>query len=95
MQLSQKRDFSQLLNRLKLAVNHISKVETIGYIKNYGLNYPFSKIYIGKNNTRRVLISAGIHGDEPAGIETICEFLEYEKYKPYLNSWDFIFIPCV
>ena len=79
MQLSQKRDYSQLINRLKLAVNNISKVETIGYITNCCLNYPFSKIHIGKNNTRRVLISAGIHGDEPARIETICKILEYEK----------------
>ena len=42
--------------------------------------YPIKKIILGDSKPRRALISAGIHGDEPAGIETICVFLESKKY---------------
>jgi predicted deacylase len=30
------------------------------------------KFVLGEGNQRKALISAGIHGDEPSGVETIC-----------------------
>ena len=95
MQLSKKRDYAQVLNRLNLALGDVSKIHTLGYIQNPNNHYPFKKIFIGQKNSKRVLISAGIHGDEPAGIETICAFLESGMYKSYLNKWDFIILPCI
>ena len=89
------RDYGQLLNRIYLALDDASKIYTLGYIQNYSTSYPFLKIHIGRNNSRRVLISAGMHGDEPSGIETICTFLESKVYKSYLNQWDFIILPCI
>ena len=92
---SKVRDYAQVLHRLNLSMNCVSKMHTLGYIKNSSNNYPFQKINIGQDNSKHVLISAGIHGDEPAGIESICAFLETKKYKSYLNEWDFIILPCI
>ena len=57
--------------------------------------YPLVKIVLGKSNPRRVLISAGIHGDEPAGIETILSFLENKHYSSYTNNWEITLLPCI
>ena len=95
MHPNKKRDYVRVLNRLHLALNAESKVHTLGHINNSIHNYPFQKIVIGQNNSKRVLISAGIHGDEPSGIETICTLIESGKYKSYLNKWDLIILPCI
>jgi len=50
---------------------------------------------MGKGNPQRILISGGIHGDEPAGVETICSFLENKLYKDFLNDWEFTLLPCI
>jgi len=89
------RDYAEVLNRVKLALDKDSKVHTLGRIQNPNGNYPFKKVFIGQGNPKRVLISAGIHGDEPAGVETICAFLESGKYKSYTKEWDFIILPCI
>ena len=57
--------------------------------------YPLIKLVLGKGNPRRVLISAGIHGDEPAGIITILSFLENHHYSSYINKWEITLLPCI
>ena len=57
--------------------------------------YPLIKLVLGKGNSRRVLISAGIHGDEPAGIITILSFLENHHYSSYINKWEITLLPCI
>ena len=83
-----KRNYAQILNRIKKALTRVSKIETLAYIETPGELYPIQKIKIGQGKYKRVLISAGIHGDEPAGVESICSFLESGKYKRYLNDWE-------
>ncbi|MDH3257176.1 MAG: M14 family metallocarboxypeptidase, partial [Nitrospinota bacterium] len=58
-------------------------------------NYPLIKIILGKGNPRRALISGGIHGDEPGGVETICAFLENKLYANFLKDWEFTLLPCI
>ena len=41
------------------------------------------------------MISAGIHGDEPGGIETILKFFENKFYSKYKDSWELTFLPCI
>ena len=89
------KKFNSLLSRLNLALsdkNSISIISNINYLDN---TYPFPKITLGGKSLRRVLISAGIHGDEPASVETICKFLETEKYRAYLEKWEITILPCV
>ena len=41
------------------------------------------------------MISGGIHGDEPAGVEAICAFLENKLYRNFLKAWEFTLLPCI
>lgn len=95
MTLQKKRDYGRIVSRLKSALNGIATADTLGNIETPTENYPIHKICLGKGNSRRVLISAGIHGDEPAGIETICSFIESGQYKKFLNQWEIIILPCI
>lgn len=49
-----------------------------------------------KPNDQRlnVLLSAGVHGDEPAGVHTVLEFLE-TKAPAYADRFRFFVFPCV
>jgi murein peptide amidase A len=90
-----KRSYTALINRLNKSLNHNAKISTVGHIKYYNNKYPFKKIILGNQYSNRVLISAGIHGDEPAGIEAICTFLENKRYKDYLDKWEITILPCM
>jgi murein peptide amidase A len=68
-----------------IEINHTYQIYT----------YPLIKLVLGKGNPRRVLISAGIHGDEPAGIVTILSFLEKNHYSSYINQWEITLLPCI
>lgn len=59
------------------------------------VQYPVYSIILGQGNPKRALISAGIHGDEPAGVETILTFLEKKLFAPYLDSWELTLLPCI
>lgn len=43
---------------------------------------------------RRVLITGGVHGDEPAGVEAVLQFLE-QSVADYVRHFHFVVIPCV
>ncbi|MBT5146425.1 MAG: M14 family metallocarboxypeptidase [Gemmatimonadetes bacterium] len=43
---------------------------------------------------RRVLITGGVHGDEPAGVEAVLQFLEH-SVADYVRHFHFVVIPCV
>ena len=38
--------------------------------------YSLLKFILGEGNKRKALMSTGIHGDEPGGVEAICIFIE-------------------
>ena len=79
MNIRTKRSYTKLINRLSKTLNNTLQTFTLGHIKSTDNKYPFHKIILGNHNPRKALISAGIHGDEPAGIETICSFLENRR----------------
>ena len=43
--------------------------------------------------TRRLLVTSGVHGDEPAGIEAVLRFLE--PTPPAYPGFEFVVVPCV
>ena len=90
-----KRNYLKFINRLRKALNHDAQISTLGHIKFATNKYPFQKVILGDHNSRRVLISAGIHGDEPAGVESVCAFLESGRYKPHLDEWEITILPCI
>lgn len=90
-----KRDFSDVLERLKNAVAGVGGFDRLGEITSPLGTYPLIKILLGEGNPKRILISAGIHGDEPAGVEAVCGFLETRKYLEYVDDWEISMIPCI
>jgi predicted deacylase len=95
MSTKKKRSYAELIKRLSKTLNNTVQIFTLDHIKYSTNKYPFQKIVIGSYNPRRVLISAGIHGDEPAGIETICYFLENSRYKAHMDLWEITILPCI
>jgi len=67
-----------------------------GAVKQGSLNLPLYSIWARSHNShsKNVFLSAGIHGDEPAGVYALLSFLEnhFEKYEDRLN---FFAIPCL
>jgi hypothetical protein len=89
------RHFNDILTRLKATLNPVGELTEVDTLPAGNRDYPLIKIVLGKGNPRRILISGGIHGDEPSGVETICAFLEHKLYKSFLNRWEFTLLPCI
>ena len=89
------KSFDSILNRLKKIFPQNNCIETVHTLRANYKTYPLLKIVTGNGNFRRALISAGIHGDEPAGIEAILKFLENKSYDIYKKTWEITFLPCI
>jgi len=87
--------FNSVINRLKNISIYPGSVETIKTYETSAGFYPLIKIVLGKGNSLRVLISAGIHGDEPGGVESILSFLRNKEYLDYVNEWEITLLPCI
>ena len=87
--------FNSVINRLKNITTHPESIETITTYQTSAGNYPLIKIVLGKGNSLRAFISAGIHGDEPGGIESILKFLNNKEYLNYINKWEITLLPCI
>ena len=87
--------FNSVINRLKNISIYPGSIETIQTYQTATGFYPLIKIVLGKGNSLRALISAGIHGDEPGGIESILKFLKNEEYLAYINEWEITLLPCI
>jgi murein peptide amidase A len=92
------RSFKIILDRLE-AFSQAEKIplEILGEIIADGEPLPILKLELNPQSTpkKKVLISGGIHGDEPAGVETICEFLEKKLYISFLKAWKITVLPCL
>ena len=89
------RNYSDILTRLKSSLNGSESFVSLGEIKNSSSSHSIDKIIFGRGNDKRVLISAGIHGDEPAGVETVCSFIERKNYLRFLQEWEITLVPCI
>jgi len=95
MKQSPIRQFHTIVSRLKASLNPVGEFTEVSTLSAANREHPLIKIILGKGNSRRILISGGIHGDEPAGVETICTFLENKLYKEFLNDWELTLLPCI
>ncbi|MBN1544191.1 succinylglutamate desuccinylase/aspartoacylase family protein [Candidatus Woesearchaeota archaeon] len=60
-------------------------------------SYPLFRVVASRGtgkNKRNVLISGGVHGDEPAGVHAVLEFLEHHADE-YLDRFRFYAYPCI
>jgi protein MpaA len=90
------RDFFSLLEKVKDTLPKKNcNYSTLGEIRSNSETYPIIKIVLGAKNPKRVLITAGIHGDELAGVNAILAFLEQKLFKEYIKEWELTIIPCI
>jgi murein peptide amidase A len=89
------------LNDIEVIFSRILKQLTeTGFAKSFPLytlekEYSLVKFVLGEGNQRKALISAGIHGDEPSGMETICALLENNRFESFSDEWELTFLPCI
>jgi predicted deacylase len=74
------------LNQLDLPLNLIGTVH----------DYPIYQLNLesSTNPSKSILITGGVHGDEPAGVEAALQFLERDN-GTLLQRFSFIVIPCI
>ncbi len=83
------RDYSDLIRRLKrLDLPH----KTIGVVDDSPI-YLF-QLQSQSSNPKQILITGGVHGDEPAGVEAAISFLARDNTE-LLNHFSFVVIPCI
>lgn len=72
-------------------------LEFMGFIDNKLLTYPLFCVVItgrGNMNPKGVLVSGGVHGEEPAGVYAILKFLESDVHD-FLGDYRFLVFPCI
>ncbi len=69
----------------------------MGFVNEELMTHPLFCVSIvnrGVANLQDVLISGGIHGEEPAGVHTILKFLEHDIFD-FLGNYRFLIFPCI
>lgn len=87
--------YQRVVDRVRAALNPAGQVDTLGKLGWGSTSYPLLRVTLGRGNPKKALISAGIHGDEPAGVQALCAFLERKKYQPFLDEWELTLLPCI
>lgn len=99
-----KKDYKQLICRIRELTNSFPnfQVHIPGRLPYSGKEYPFFSLSISldkrpfQGDKKNICITAGIHGDEPAGVEALLAIIESGDFlERYLKSYDFMIFPCV
>jgi protein MpaA len=98
------KNYSHLISRIHELRNTLShfQVHIPGLLTYSGMKYPFFALFISRDkrpfqgDKKNICITAGIHGDEPAGVEALLAIIESGDFLDrYLQSFDFMIFPCV
>ena len=84
------RPYDPVVCRVEALASRDRTVETIGVVE----GHPVFCIRAGSPRRLRVLLTGGVHGDEPAGVEAVLGFVE-EDMDPWLDRVEFTAVPCV
>jgi protein MpaA len=96
MKPTELREYSTLVRRSRSPVSEDREASlSLHEITSAGRTYELMRVVLGRGAPRRVLLSAGIHGDEPAGVEALCAWLETRAYVKFLQRWDITMLPCI
>lgn len=92
------RSYEELIARVrKVAGEPNVEMETLGRFESGGRDYSLVRLNMGSAGLGklRVLIDAGIHGDEPAGVEAAIRFVEDDSgNEELLSRCQFVVFPC-
>lgn len=83
------RNYTEITERLKRLD---APIELIGTVH----SYPIHQIRLASSTDtpRHILITGGMHGDEPAGVEAVLQFLARDN-TTLLKNFSFLVIPCI
>ena len=86
------RDYTRFTERLESLNSSHTRIETPGAID----GYPIHRVSLedGQGVHKSVLITGGIHGDEPAGPVAVLRFLERDNTH-LLGRFKFLILPCI
>ena len=86
--MSRVRDYNQIVSRLEALPRSEWNVRPVAEI----WGYPWFRLErAGKGPT--ILLSAGMHGEEPAGVEAVLRWLESSQWRRWPVSW--LVFPCI
>ena len=83
------RNYAEVTERLK---NLDVPIELLDTVHNYSI-YQI-RLAASMDTPKHVLITGGMHGDEPAGVEAVLQFLERDN-TALLKNFSFLVIPCI
>jgi len=97
--MQMKRSYTELIQRLRSVERSSPLVEIrgIGSFEIGGLEYELYRVDLKAREPGpiRVCISAGMHGDEPASVEAMAQFLEKNaRNESLLRTFSFVIFPC-
>ena len=84
------RSYNAVVRRVKAIADKGKKTEVLGVVGGHQV----WGIRAGSPRRLRVLLTGGVHGDEPAGVEAVLGFVE-EDMAPWLEQVEFTAVPCV
>lgn len=97
--LNKVRSYSGMMDRMLRLAKETKGVEAhlLGTVRAHPDRYPFWMLSTPDGpGKKKVCLSGGIHGDEPAGVETILAVIEMIRNKPaLLDRFQFILFPCI
>lgn len=84
------RDYHKLANRIEALADGEWRGELGGLVSGYPFFVMRHEIAA---DAPTILITAGIHGDEPAGVEAALQWMESENWRPWRMNW--LVLPCI
>ena len=88
------RDYGEVEARLCGLDSRHTKAAVIGEVETYAIHALEFGDRGEEGDKRGILLTGGVHGDEPAGVEAVLRFLEGPAQE-YLDQFVFSVIPCV
>ena len=86
------RDYTCFTKRLESLNSSYTRIETVGVVD----DYPLHRVSLedGLGVKKNILITGGIHGDEPAGPASVLRFLDRDNTH-LLQRFKFLILPCI
>ena len=83
------RNYTEITERLKRLDVPIALIGTIH-------SYPIYQVRLqsSADTPKHILVTGGMHGDEPAGVEAVLQFLKRDN-TTLLKNFSFLVIPCI
>lgn len=88
--MSRVRDYGEIVERLRALPRDEWRVERVGEV----WNYPFFRVRLHiSRQAPTIFLTAGIHGEEPGGVEGALRWLEGREWSKWRVNW--LVLPCI